>query len=198
MRPKGVSRALVREREAIRGRTGSIEGQPIAIDPGYGGAPSTGPGQTTYEIAAVLADDLSAMGAKPMLLRGRDDDPTATDRARTANEMGAVLCLSLQLGEGAPAASGPTCAYFGSRSSHSPAGRHLAELILQELEAELGLSGGLRRLTSIMLRETRMPAVQVESLHATNPREREMLADPQAAKRIGRAVAAGTRRWFRS
>jgi N-acetylmuramoyl-L-alanine amidase len=42
-----------------------------------------------------------------------------------------------------------------------------------------------------------MPAVQVESLHATNPREREMLADPQAAKRIGRAVAAGTRRWFR-
>jgi len=31
MRPQGVSRALVREREVVRGGIGSIEGQPIAI-----------------------------------------------------------------------------------------------------------------------------------------------------------------------
>jgi N-acetylmuramoyl-L-alanine amidase len=43
-----------------------------------------------------------------------------------------------------------------------------------------------------------MPAVQVEPLHVTNEREAAMIAEAGSAERVGRAVAAGTRRWFRS
>ena len=48
-----------------------------------------------------------------------------------------------------------------------------------------------------MLRETRMPAVQVEPVFATNAREAELLADPAFPGRVGRAVAAGLQRFFR-
>lgn len=198
MRPQGLSRAVVREQESIRrGGIGPIDGQPIAIDPGYGPSSPAGRGAVTFAMASSLAEELSAMGAKPILIRASDEDPATSERARTANEAGAVVSVSLQLGEGDPGARGPMCAHFGTHTSHSPAGQHLAELILQELEAELALTGRIERLTTAMLRETRMPAVQVEPLHLTNDRERYMLAEPGAAARVGRAVAAGTRRWFR-
>ena len=120
----------------------------------------------------------------------------SSDRAREANEMGASMCISLHLASGLPEASGPTCSYFGSASTHSPAGMLLAQLILEELEAELGVRGRLQRLTGAMLRETRMPAVQVEPVFITNAVEAALLVDPEFGGRIGRAVAAGVRRFF--
>jgi N-acetylmuramoyl-L-alanine amidase len=197
MRPQGLSRAVVRELETIRGGTGPIDGQPIAIDPGYGQSASGTPGATTLVMATALAEELTAMGAKPIVVRGPDEDPAPSDRARVANEAGATISVSLQFGEADPSASGPTCSYFGTHTSHSPAGQHLAELILQELEAELALTGRLQRLTSTMLRETRMPAVQVEPLHLTNAQEAATIREPELPGRIGRAVAAGVHRWFR-
>jgi N-acetylmuramoyl-L-alanine amidase len=197
MRPQGLSRAVVRELETIRGGTGPIDGQPIAIDPRYGPDASGQPGAAALAIAIALAEELTAMGAKPILVRGPDEDPAPSDRARMANEAGATISVSLQFGEADPSASGPTCAYFGSHTSHSPAGQHLAELILQELEAELALTGRLQRLTTTMLRETRMPAVHVEPLHLTNDSEARMIQESDLASRIGRAVAAGVHRWFR-
>ena len=55
------------------------------------------------------------------------------------------------------------CAYFGSATTHSPAGKRLAELVAEELERELGSAGRLEGLTHAILRETRMPAVQIDS-----------------------------------
>ena len=47
-----------------------------------------------------------------------------------------------------------------------------------------------------MLRETRMPAVQIEPAFITNEREAAQIEDPVFAERVGRAVAAGVRRFF--
>lgn len=185
MRPQGMSRAVVRELETIRGGTGPIEGQPIAIDPGYGPEELSERGALTYAMGSALAEELGQMGAKPILLRAVDEDPSPGSRARTANEAGAAICVSLRLGEGDPEATGPTCAFFGTQTSHSPAGQHLAELILQELEAELALGGRLQRLTTTMLRETRMPAVQVEPLHLTTEREAQLILSPGTVARVG-------------
>jgi N-acetylmuramoyl-L-alanine amidase len=73
----------------------------------------------------------------------------------------------------------------------------LAGLILQELEDEFGTRGRLQRLSATMLRDTRMTAVQIEPLFITNEDEARMIADPEFAGRVGRAVAAGVRRFFR-
>jgi N-acetylmuramoyl-L-alanine amidase len=195
MRPQEQvpSRAMVREEEELRQRRDSIAGQVVAIDADVG--PSRR-GAVVREVAAALIDGLTSMGAKPVLI-GEFGVATASDRAREANELGGVLCVSLGFAAGLPEAGGPTCSYFGSASTHSPAGMLLAELILDELERALGARGRLQRLTGAMLRETRMPAVQVEPASTTNAREADMIADPAFAELTGLAVAAGIRRFFR-
>lgn len=177
MRPPeaGPSRAVVREAESVRAMRSSIEGQIVAIDEG---------GRTAVHeaIAAALADELGAVGAKPVLLRG-DDDPPPSERARAANELGAAVCVSLH-----PASAsdvGVTCSYFGSATTYSPAGRHLAELVLEELEAATGCRGALERLTDAIVRETRMPAVRIE----LSPAE-------DICPAVGRAMAVAISRFF--
>ena len=192
MRPleDGPGRAMVREGEELRHRHGSLEGSVIAIDPG--------PDQndSTYRLALALRDALAAKGAKPEILTGVDRDPAPSDRARLANELGAALCLSLHLGEGVPEASGPTCSYFGSQRTHSPSALLLAEHILDELELALGRRGRLQRLTGAMLRETRMPAVQIEPVARANPEEAHLLEDAASLRRVADAIAAGASRYF--
>ena len=212
MRPSesGPGRAEVREREQLLVMRSSIRGQTIAIDPGggphledagvaggSGSSPTSDPSTTTFAAATALARELAALGAKPSLLREDDEDPTPSDRARSANELGAAVCISLRSVSDLPDASGPTCSYYGSASSHSPAGERLAHLILEELEAEFSCRGRLQRLTGAMLRETRMPAVQIEPVMVKNARVVVSHADPGYADRVARAVAAGLRRFFR-
>jgi hypothetical protein len=64
----------------------------------------------------------------------------------------------------------------------------LARMIVEELEPAIGLPGRIRPLAGTLLRETRMPAVQIE------------LAPPDAAdagfaERVGAAVTRGIRRF---
>lgn len=190
------SRALVREEEELRQMSLRLEGQVVAVDAELSAV--TDGTDLHLAMARAVASELAALGAKPELLRTEDEDPTPSERARTANDLGAAVLLSLHLASGIPEGSGPTCSYFGSATTHSPAGRHLAEVVLDELEREFGCRGRTQRLTIGMLRETRMPAVQIEPLFVTNQREAAMIADPAFLTRVGRAVAAGVRRFFSS
>ena len=150
----GPSRAVVREAESVRSMQSTIEGQIIAIDV---------PGSETesYVIGLTLVDELSAAGAKPVLLQPVGSDMSPSDRARGANELSAAICISLHLPEN-PGSERVVCSYFGSATTHSPAGRRIAELIVIALEQERGTFGTVGRLTDAILRETRMPAVQIE------------------------------------
>jgi len=184
--PRGPSRAEVREREELRAMHGSLQGQVIAIAADI----------ETFAVASALGRTLAAAGAKPALLRIEDEDPTPSDRARTANDLGAAVCVSV-VPPSDPDATGPSCAFFGGATSHSPAGMLLARLILDELESEFHLKGRVRRLTGALLRETRMPAVQVEPSFPTPAGGTERGGDADPADRIALAIAAGIRRFFR-
>ena len=183
MRPpaQGPSRAVVREAESVRAMQSSLDGQIVAIDAGTDEQDVDAPDRV---MAEALADELAALGAKPVLLMG--DEPVApSDVARAANELAAAACVSLRIVIAVPGVGGPTCTYFGSATTHSPAGKRLAELVLEELEGELGSPGTLEGLTDAILRETRMPAVQIEP-HAQGV----------DAARAGRAVAMALSRFF--
>jgi N-acetylmuramoyl-L-alanine amidase len=186
------SRALVREREQLGDPRGPIEGRVIAIDVGEG--PQTGD-DVHRRVARVLAAELADAGADARLIDG--DAGAPSERARLANETGAAACITIELTAGdRQGAGGPACSYFGTRTTHSPTGLVLAQLILEELEAEIELTGRIQPLTIATLRETRMPAVQVEPLTADTDRARELLADERFPTRVGRAIAAGVRRFF--
>lgn len=188
------SRALVREEEELRQMALGLDGRVVAVDAGDRG--EVGGADLHLEMARSVATQLEALGAKPELLRTEGSEPPPGERARLANDLGAAVLLSLHLASGVPEGSGPTCSYFGSATTHSPAGRHLAEVVLDELEREFGCRGRTQRLTIGLLRETRMPAVQIEPLFVTNEREAAMIAEPAFATRVGRAVASGVRRFF--
>ena len=203
---EGPSRAMVREEEALRQMDSSIVGAIVAVDPGHGPSDpgNAGPGgsveaEVTLLLAAALAEELAARGAVPKPLRGPDDDPTPSGRARLANDLGAAVCISLHANAGEPEAEGTTCFYFGTPTTHSPAGRRLAEVIQDELVSRLGLKDGrVHPLAIDVLRETRMPAVQVEPFFMTNEKEERMLSDAGARRDIVSAIADGIERFFRA
>ena len=145
------------------------------------------PGRTSdsFAVATMLADELGRLGAKPAVLRSADERPTASDRARAANDVGAAACVSIHVDRDRVTA-GPVCFSFGNTSTHSPMGMRLAQLIVEELALTFGTAGTTERLAATMLRETRMPAVQVEpAVHGE--------VDPLL---IARAIAAGLARFF--
>jgi N-acetylmuramoyl-L-alanine amidase len=187
-----LGRGLVRETEQLRAIQGKVRGAVIAIDAGAGAI--TEPGDVRQALARALVSELLRIGAEPHVIHVDDGDASA--RAAEANLMGAAAIVSLHLGEDSPESSGPTCSYFGSQVTYSPAGRHLAEMILEELERERGVRGRLQRLSIAMLRETKMPAVQVEALVPTNETEAALLDAPVAVVGIGRAIGEGVRRFF--
>jgi N-acetylmuramoyl-L-alanine amidase len=192
MRPLDAvpSRALVREREELEASRGPIEGRVIAVDVG-------GSGDVHARSGRALVHELLAVGADPRLIDADTEAAAPSDRARLANEVGAAASITVELtARDEEGGGGPVCSFFGSRTTHSPSGLVLAQLILEELEAELGLPGRVRPLTIAPLRETRMPAVQVEPITGTGPRDEELRTDPDLPGRVARAVAAGVGRFF--
>ena len=183
MRPteSGPGRAVVREGESVRSMRSSIEGQIVAIDAGHGERSNA----LERAIAAALADELLALGAEPVVLDG-SDVARPSDLARAVNDLAAAACVSLQLPSPGPGGGASMCSYFGSVSTHSPAGKRLAELVCEELAHVLGVPGTLEGLTHAILRETRMPAVQIEPGVAT---------DDDVA-RIAAAIARALQRFF--
>ena len=203
---EGPSRAMVREAEDVRRieEEQTLVGSCVAIDPGHGpddlghvGPSGLSESEATMLIAADLAAELGACGAHPTILRTDHEAPSPSARALAANELGAAVCISIHLNGGEPSAEGATCFYYGTEATYSPAGQRLAEVIQEELTARMGLMDGrTHRLAVAMLRETRMPAVQVEPCFLTNPKEEALLTDPVSRRLLAGAITAGVQRFF--
>ncbi len=189
MRPQGPSRAMIREEEELRRARGGLDGAVVAIE-----ADTDEDGAQVRSLAEAVAARLRAAGAAPHVID--DGERAPSERARAVNDIGARACVSIRLAHGLPEASGPTCSYFGSATTHSPGGMLLAQLILEELEEELGGRGRLQRLTVAMLRETRMPAVVVEPAFASNENEAALLEDPAFPDQVARAITLGLQRFL--
>jgi N-acetylmuramoyl-L-alanine amidase len=194
MRPAvgGPGLAVVREEEAVRAMDASLAGSIVAVDAADEPQAGDDPG---LELTVAIAAALEARGATPVLLRRAEESPDPSERARTANAVEASACVSIRLiAEGPPGTA--TCAYWGTATTHSPAGRRLAELIQANL-ASVGLRDeGIRPLGITLLRETRMPAVQIEPGRTAREQDRERLANPGFRRALAEAVADGIGRFL--
>jgi N-acetylmuramoyl-L-alanine amidase len=193
MRPAvgGPGLAVVREEEAVRSMEASLEGSILAVD----AADEPARDDLGLEIAMAVATALEARGATPVSLRRAEENPDPSERARTANAVEAAACISIRLAAEGPSGAA-TCAYWGTATTHSPAGRRLAELIQAGL-ASVGLRDeGIRPLGIALLRETRMPAVQVEPGRLSSEQDRERLADPSFQRALAGAIAEAVGRFL--
>ncbi len=204
MRPPlgAPGRAVVREAEAARHMGATLSGSVVAVDPGHG---SGDPGlvangvvesELTWRVSEALAAELGRRGARALLLRARDENPEVSDRARRANAAEAILCVSIHLGGGELTPSGGVCCYYGTPTTHSPMGLHLAESIRAELARMALPDGGVRPLAIAILRETRMPAVQIELAVVADPKEAARIREPTFDQQAGGAIAEGIERFL--
>ncbi|MGH2675379.1 MAG: N-acetylmuramoyl-L-alanine amidase [Actinomycetota bacterium] len=198
-------RAAVRETEAVRIGAGSLAGRTVALDPGHGpedpgatGATGVRETDAAFRLAEMLAAELRARGADPLILRGAEEDPEASERAARANEAAADALVSVHLNSHEDAsAEGSSSYYFGGVGASSVAGAALAELIQEEMTAATGLRDGRAHPKSFpILRETRMPAVQVEPCFITNPKEEQLLSEEPFVREVAGAMATALERFF--
>jgi N-acetylmuramoyl-L-alanine amidase len=165
-----------------------------------------GPHGAAGQLAESLVGALRRQGAEPLLLSQGDrasttsipvesHDPRA--RAAAANAQGAQVLVSIQVdGRSAPEAGGVRAFYFGTERWQSVAGRTLAELIVANVATVTGLrSDGVHGRAFPLLRETRMPAVQVESSRPSGD-ARWALTDPAFREQLASAVADAVGRLF--
>lgn len=200
----GPGRVTVRETEILR-KTGSLARRTIAIDPGHGPSDpgASGPSglleaDVVLGLATHLDEELRRRGAKTLLLRTESEEPTPSERAARANAADADVTISLHLNSHRdPEPEGSSSYFFGHLGAGSVRGEALAEIIQEHLTSATGRKDGrIHGMSFPILRETRMPAVQVEPCFITNPDEEKLLRDAAFQDRIAVALAEAVERFF--
>jgi len=137
--------AEVRERERLRSARRGLAGQRVVVAE-FGGLDA---------LATALARLLQDEGAVVAALHHPDGSVLAAD----ANAFEAEVYVGLSLRPGPPC----TISYYASPGFESVGGRRLAELAVTEIDRSFGAAtGAVAGMRLPVLRETVMPAVQVE------------------------------------
>ena len=208
-RVTGGSPHAIREEELVRRSGPKLSGKRIIIDPGRGGndhglithgpAGPISEADVLWDLASRLEGRMTAVGMETFLSRPANSSPNDTERAATANAVGADLMISLRCAtQTSPSANGVASFHFGnSHGSVSTIGRNLADFIQREVVARTGLRDcRTHGRTWDLLRLTRMPTVQVDIGYITNPRDRAMMVSTQTRDAIAEGILAAVKRLY--
>ena len=208
-RVTGGSLHAIREEEQVRRSGPRLSGKRIIIDPGRGGDDRglllNGPegpiseADILWDLASRLEGRMTAIGMETFLSRPVNHSPADTERASTANTVGADLMISLRFEhQHSPSAGGVASFYFGSsHGSASTIGRNLADFIQREVVARTGLRDcRTHGRTWDLLRLTRMPTVQVDVGYITSPRDAGMLATRECRDAVAEGILAAVKRLY--
>ncbi len=208
-RVTGGSPHAIREEELVRRSGPRLSGKRIIIDPGGGGDDhgyiANGPSgpiseaDILWDLASRLEGRMTAIGMETFLSRPGGRSPLNSERANTANTVGADLMISLRCATlPGSNANGVASFYFGNaHGSVSTIGRNLADFIQREVVARTGLRDcRTHGRTWDLLRMTRMPTVQVDVGYITNPHDRDRLVSPDTRDCISEGILAAVKRLY--
>lgn len=118
----------------------------------------------------------------------REDDsyPTNPYRAQLANEIGADIFVSMHNNSFTPKANG-TEVYYSTRSVK---GKQIAGIVQKSMVSNLGTfnRGAKNGSHLIVLNQTKMPAILIETAFMTNPEDAAKLKSPEFNQKVGRVV----------
>lgn len=168
----------------------------IVLDPGHGGDDPGAVVGEVYEkdinlsIARLVYDILSVQeGVTVSMTREDDSYPSLTERAEFANNEGADLYVSIHANTlGDPTCSGLITFYHPDKRSS----KQTANLIQESAcDATKAVNRGVRSEDYVVLRETNMPAVLVETGFMTCPEELSLLIDAEYQKKMAKGISDG-------
>lgn len=189
-----VASAALTEHANLRARI-------IVVDAGHGGRdPGSIDGriaekQLTLAVALQVQELLAEAGARVIMTRTRDTEVDNYERAYLANDHDADVFVSIHFNAYKDREMAGTETYHYGTTA---AGKKLAQAVHNALLNRLGRPDrGVRTADFIVLRETAMPAILVESMYLTNPDERAAAADPAVQREIAMAIVEGLATFLR-
>jgi N-acetylmuramoyl-L-alanine amidase len=168
----------------------------VVLDPGHGGRNpgAVAGGVKEKDINLLLAREVASnlRGCRVVLTREEDVTVSLKERVQVANKGQADLFLSLHSNAGG--GHGFESFVYPRAMSVTRRYRELIHGRVMEALRPYGLRDrGMKEANFHVLRETRCPAVLLESLFLDHSRERELLVREEFRRELGAAVAAGVR-----
>jgi N-acetylmuramoyl-L-alanine amidase len=169
----------------------------IVVDAAHGGRDTgyiTSTGFSEADLNLAVAQELAQIlpAREVLLTRSGDEEVSAADRAFLANSSGAKMIVCIHhAAHGTPQACGTASFYFERLGYRSHRGCMAAAYLQRSLSQTLGTCdlGEFGRSYEI-LRETNIPAVVLEPLFLTNPRELALASDPYYPATVAEAIAS--------
>jgi N-acetylmuramoyl-L-alanine amidase len=174
-------------------------GHVVAIDPGHGGRDPGAIGPTglreadvVLDIALRVRDMLTRDGVRVVMLRESDVTVELLDRPRVAREKGVTIFVSIH------ANASPRASVNGTETYYlTPQSLALAQMIQDELAIMLGIaSRGIKTASFLVLRDSGVPTVLVETAFISHADGEAQLRDPGFRQRIAEAVYRGIARFL--
>lgn len=194
----------------------SIKGKVIVLDPGHGTIQPGGwadPGaigpsglyerDVTTDISWKLYEILTREGATVIMTRtGNTTNLDLVGRAQIANENKADIFVSVHVNSSTKSSVAGTSTYYYAPGNSALGGQRntrqrLASLVQQELVSYLGRRNiGILEANFVVLRETKMPSILVETAFLSNPEEERLLATEAFRAKAAEGIAKGIIRYF--
>lgn len=187
-----------------------LSGKKIMLDPGHGGkyTGAVGPAGTrekdvTLAICTDLAQDLVELGAEVRLTRTTDTEvyPGGTlkedlnARVDLANSWPADLFISVHANSNESSKPNGTETYHARQASDRS--KALAKLVQQNVVETVKLfDRGVKAADFVVIKNTRMPAILLETGFISNPEEEQKLANPEIQAQFADGVAKGVEAYF--
>lgn len=173
----------------------------IAIDPGHGGSATGASYQGVAEkeinlaVALLLRQRLEALGYRVIMTRQDDRDVGLYERCAIANTAGADIFISVHAN-----AAVNNSAFQGLYTYHYPTSVRGSELARTVQGPACALTGAIDRGIAsdnfVVVRETVMPAVLVETGFMSSPQELSRLTDPAYQNCLAWGIAEGAVRYL--
>lgn len=180
----------------------------IVIDPGHGG---TDPGAKSvtgkyekdlnFSVSNILSENLKDMGYNVLLTRDTDTFVDLYERARIANNNNADIFISIHgnsLG-GNSSINGLEVYYWPANKSDIKEEDQypLAKSIFDEMIKSTGaVSRGVKTNSYVVVRETKMPAVLIETGFISNPHEESLLFTEEYQNKMVEGIIKGIENYF--
>jgi N-acetylmuramoyl-L-alanine amidase len=169
----------------------------IVVDAAHGGRDSgyvATNGLSEADLNLAVAHEVAQIlpAREVLLTRSDNEEVSAADRAFLANSSGAKMIVCIHhAAHRTPAACGTASFFFERLGYRSHRGCMAAAYVQRGISRTLGTCdlGEFGRSYEI-LRETNIPAVMVEPLFLTNPRELELASDPYYPATVAEAIAS--------
>jgi N-acetylmuramoyl-L-alanine amidase len=195
-----------------------LSGKKIIVDPGHetedpGATGPTGLSErnVNWEIAVRLVDLLKKAGADAQLTRPGLYVPTEAPprwvpapneysgslAKRAAWSQGADLFISIHNDYNSDRSAAGTASYICERTLNGAESRRFAALVQKELTPVIGTQDkGVKDSDLFVVREGESPAVLVEAMFISNPREESYLRQPATWDKVAAGIARAVQKYF--